>query len=620
MFISLFVLFYALSFTGIYQTIHASLLQLYGQMSPTHSSAVTVIKATDLSKQANDIKAALDNYSPRVVVFLSESPLSDTPSPDYELVQPNHNGDYCLPTLQVRPFRLISPATATCSNLWHQLFFPQTVELYPVYLDFSLPLNALPQFRASRLLSGDLFNEQIDNRIILVGQESRFTEAFDFQYSFMQTQAMVADNYARNKLLFPIATVSSLVLQGILLIILLVWFQRNNVISNLFKALLLSLFFVLFGLISTVYFKRLLPMGELVSLPWFALLWSFVIAKYSEEQALIKLLTNTRERMLGRSLPHNFLDQSDPWHPLLKLTSQQLSLTKSVFLSRIDGDHRLSEVLAMNCALEDIQEMRRDFERSPYSDAIKEMGAIVSTRPFFNHTLSTDTTYLAPLIYAGDVRGFWAMTVEAEADFNETAFLKNVNAFARQIGELLFHYKVYQSDKKSSQSALVKALTFNFRESISQKITTSLNQMEHKLLVQEAILNHLSVAVVKFNLFGQIVQINSAMETLAKRHAFPVFELSALDLLIACTGFTEQQAKGKLRFLTLHQGKLSLPIQLNSHPYIMLVRTIKQQKNVSSTTPFAISGIIFELLDCRLYTDSIEQPAPSLRDNQQVDP
>lgn len=159
--------------------------------------------------------------------------------------------------------------------------------------------------------------------------------------------------------------------------------------------------------------------------------------------------------MLGRYLPRHFLEHPEPWDGIIQLVNQQLNLDKSIFLTRLEGDHRVSEVRALNCQLSDIVEMRRDYERVPYSDAIKASGTIKITRVFFKDLAENEQQYIAPLMYAGDIRGFWALTVIPQKHFDEQAFIKNVNLFAHQIGELLFHYKVFTTERKNQKGMLL---------------------------------------------------------------------------------------------------------------------------------------------------------------------
>ena len=63
-----------------------------------------------------------------------------------------------------------------------------------------------------------------------------------------------------------------------------------------------------------------------------------------------------QQKMMGRFIPQSFIEQASPWDPIIQLISQQLDLEKSIFLARKEDDHRVVEIRAINCNLDDIQE------------------------------------------------------------------------------------------------------------------------------------------------------------------------------------------------------------------------------------------------------------------------
>jgi hypothetical protein len=323
--------------------------------------------------------------------------------------------------------------------------------------------------------------------------------------------------------------------------------------------------------------------------------------------------------MLGRYLPKSFTEQSTPWDSIIQLINQQLDLDKSIFLARLEGDHRLYEIRAINCHLTDIHEMRRDYERAPYSDAIKAFGTVKISRPFFKALTQSETQFIVPLMYAGDIRGFWAMTIAPDESFNETAFIKNVNRFANQVGELLFHYRVFETQDKTENNPIARLLTLNLAKPLSQQIKHSLNEMEQKLTTLEHVFNQIRSASVLFNLFGQVVQTNHALEQLAKQHHLPVFEMTALDLLCKVSKLDHESAKGKLRYLTLHKGEIYLPVQLDSKQFVLNVRTIESSDEKSSTgEPFEVGGILFEFINLSELLDQIKDESETAKSDQDI--
>ncbi|TMP76689.1 hypothetical protein CWB73_21515, partial [Pseudoalteromonas phenolica] len=77
-----------------------------------------------------------------------------------------------------------------------------------------------------------------------------------------------------------------------------------------------------------------------------------------------------------------------------------------------------------------------------------------------------------------------------------------------------------------------------------------------------------------------------------------IFDMSALDLLCRCTEMDSEQAKGKLRYLTLKRGKIVLPVYLDNRTYLLSIRALlKQSTSLNASTRFETSGVLFEFID-----------------------
>jgi hypothetical protein len=211
------------------------------------------------------------------------------------------------------------------------------------------------------------------------------------------------------------------------------------------------------------------------------------------------------------------------------------------------------------------------------------------------------------------------MTIAPDESFNETAFIKNVNRFANQVGELLFHYRVFETQDKTENNPIARLLTLNLAKPLSQQIKHSLNEMEQKLTTLEHVFNQIRSASVLFNLFGQVVQTNHALEQLAKQHHLPVFEMTALDLLCKVSKLDHESAKGKLRYLTLHKGEIYLPVQLDSKQFVLNVRTIESSDEKSSAgEPFEVGGILFEFINLSELLDQIKDESETAQSDQDI--
>lgn len=604
LFMSLFAILLIASASGLYKQVNLIGLQWFSKLNTTQATQVVVIEAENLQQQHQQLANILSGYQPKAIVFFANTELSPQQNND-SIYYPFNTQSVCLLETENWYGSAISlaPPAGACDILWDKIF-PQHGEYLNKIIDYSLPYYSLPKFSAQRVLDGDLFTAQLSEKVILVAQHSKFSRLNSNAYFGAQElppvylQAFIANSFASDSFIQPLNKVTIIAVMVLASIFFLVGYQRNATKTNVVIAVFTSMLLIMCGIAAHHWYSVLLPLGELFSLIWLSLIWVFISLKWSEEENLKSLIALIQQRMMGRYLPRHFLEHNEPWDAIIQLVNQQLNLKRSIFLTRLEGDHRVTEIRAIHCQLSDILEMRRDYERVPYSDAIKAFGAIKITRPFFQHLAEDEQQYIAPLMYAGDVRGFWALTVTPQDNFDEQAFIKNVNLFAHQIGELLFHYKVFAAEQKNLKSTLTRALTFSLKEPLSHKIKNAINEMDQKLTSLEHVFNQLHSASILYNLFGQIVQVNESLERFAREHKLSIFDMSALDLLCRCTEMDSEQAKGKLRYLTLKRGKIVLPVYLDNRTYLLSIRALlKQSTSLNASTPFETSGVLFEFID-----------------------
>lgn len=600
--------------TGSLQRFNAPIFKYFSQIQSEKHSDVVVIEADALIFEHDQLVYSLLAHNPKAIIVVSDSKL--THIQDERVFYPRPDNNLCLADLKAwlgYTIQINHQTHNQCTSLWAELFPERRLDHSPL-LSFSLDLHALPKFNSKRVQSEDLLAGQITDKLVLISQTNHSfglpirAPKLSAEVNSIYLHAFVAHNLIEGSFISLISSKLSLTIQLVSIILLLVLYQKiafniGIVVASILSVTWLTLcYFVMTGM------HIFLPAAEGVILNFFTLFWVFLSAKWVEEDDLKRLMNNIRQKMSGRYLPKSFTDQSTPWDSIIQLINQQLALDKSILLARLEGDHRLYEIRAINCHLSDIHEMRRDYERTPYSDAIKAFGTVKITRPFFKALEENESQYIVPLMYAGDIRGFWAMTITPDDRFNEAAFIKNVNRFANQVGELLFHYRVFETQGKAESNAIARLLTLNLAKPLSQQIKLSINEMEQKLTTLEHVFNQIRSASVLFNLFGQVVQTNHALEQLAKQHHLPIFEMTALDLLCQVSELDHENAKGKLRYLTLHKGEIYLPVKLAEQQFVLNVRTIESSDEKSSAgEPFEVGGILFEFINLSELMSQIHQ-------------
>lgn len=608
----------SLELTGMLEKLNAPIYHLLSTLQAEQNTNIVVIESDDLQNEHNALLHTIYDSKPKATIVFSHARLNTPDTKHPQVFYPHTKTQQCLsPVSSWAGYNIIFNAQAPppCHNIWNAIF-PNITLPNQALINFSLQPHALPKFDSKRVLSGDILKSQLQNKIIFLTQRSHgygmpleAPKMFGFQDP-AYLYAYIAHNIEQRNLVKILDQWPALSLQLAVIIVLMVVYQKFSINTNL--AIAFGLTFIWLGSAYFIlrYMFILIPVGQLITFTIVTLTWMFFSKKWVEEDDLQRIINNIQQRMLGRYLPKSFVEQSNPWDAIIELVKQQLDLNRSIFLARQEGDHRLYEIRGINCQLSNIHEMRRDYERPPYSDALKQFGAVSITRPFFDNITDTETQYIVPLMYAGDIRGFWAMTVQKNELFNEAAFLKNVNRFANQIGELLFHFRIFSTQDSANNNLLTKTLTLNLEKPLSQKIKLSINEMEQKLSTLEHVFNQVGSATVLFNLFGQVIQTNQALEKLARQQGLAIFDMTALDLLAKVAQIEHDIAKGKLRYLTLHKGELYQPVTFDEQVFILAVRTINASETKNSAgEPFEVGGILFEFINISDLVAHLDDPS-----------
>ncbi|OHU89307.1 hypothetical protein [Pseudoalteromonas amylolytica] len=604
---------------GVLEKINAPIYSTYMQISTngTKQTNLVIIESDSLTKEHLQLVDKVVNLEARAVVVFMDQTLSTNPSKSQHIFYTGARTGSCdneITTWLGYDIVYSLPTKDACQK-WFKALFPNVKSRHHQLINFSLPVSTLPKFSAQRLLTDDIFLAQIKNKIVFITQRTpNYTPSLrapglQDEKNPVLLYAYLAHNLEQNLLITPLNTLASALVQLAAALVLILIYQRYGATFNITIALVLNMLVLIVGYIAIYYLQALLPVGQLLLVIWTALAWAFFHSKSKEEQSLKKLLSDSEQRMFGRYLPKSIFEQATPWDAVITLTNQLLSLHKGIFLTRVEHDHRLREIHAINCQIDDIKELRRDYERPPYSDAIKALGVIKISSPFFANLNENESQYIVPLMYAGDIRGFWAMTILNSDGFNEQAFMRNVNRFASQVGELLYHHHTHSNLIRDNSHTLIRTLTLDVYEPLSKKVHTSIAGMEQKLLTLEHLFNRLSTASVMFNLFGQVMQVNKAFEQLAAQQKLLIFDLTALDLLMMVGNLPIDVARGKLRYLTLNKGQFSLSVSLGEQHYIMVVCSLdKLTELTQSASPFSISGVLFEFINVSALFDKLDSP------------
>jgi hypothetical protein len=296
------------------------------------------------------------------------------------------------------------------------------------------------------------------------------------------------------------------------------------------------------------------------------------------------------------------LDREETWQQMAQLCQHLLDFHRSIFLHRISGDHRLREIVSIGSSIDDIQEVRRDFEREPYKTVIKEGVSGVVT-----NYLKADPTFegeeiqiLSPLLYDGEVVGFWAIGVKKETFEKDLNYMNNVNDLSAQLSRLVIQRDRMLKDNVVHESEQGSVTSENERAMF--ELSSSVRMLMERIQSTENLLESLSSGVITYNVFGHVEHINRNMRSLMQNIGFQAYNMTLLDLLKASTGREGHDLRDQLRDVIVHQQSLVLPATaLNDVDHSFHLHLVplgaKRGEHISEASAFRVTGVLCELID-----------------------
>ena len=475
-------------------------------------------------------------------------------------------------------------------------------------IDFSMEDGLIPLVKAKRVIQEGLATSLIKNKIILIGEalepgQPGFTVPIRPNLGISQLELQgYALHSAISKRFLSFAGFSTTLI-GTLLIssISILLFQWLSPQYSAIYTVSICLFLVTLQWLSIKLYALILPTWEWIIVQVLTLLTVYQLRRNKEERALSRIIAETNDRLSERVQPLNFNRADDPWKKVLSFINQQLNLRRSIFLEKIINEHRLIEIEALNCSIDDISEFRRDYQRKPYSDALEVNGPIIPFRDYFKEVENDEIQYLIPLTFAGEILGFWALTLMPDKKFDKVLFENNLRNFANQIAELIYHRNHWKLDSKKHQNPWRRLLSLELGQTLHRQLNQSVTLLEHRLDTLEDVFNGLSTAAVVYDVFGQVLHTNSVIEYLARINDIAIYKLTAMELLAKTAEISLDESRKKLRYVTLKNKTLAISSRvLSSHSaHLLRIRPLLSLKKPKTDQihPFQILGILFEFID-----------------------
>lgn len=488
-------------------------------------------------------------------------------------------------------------------------------------INFNGKFNGLPNIELPDAVSGRLIPELVRDRVVLIGfKPSGAMPSLHTPLSLkgiflspLEFHGYIVDTIISGRTIKRTNALVKFVILFSMVIIYLGVAQLFRVRLSLILAysfFLLALYLIICYLLFS-HFLIWIPIVEILTLHIASSITLFTRKAMMEEDGLRRMLLDTALKLEKRFFPEDFYTTEDYWAQLITFVSHTLELNRAIFLEKVEGDHRVREVKALNCSLEDIYERRRDYEREPYSTAILENGPIeIDKRPFFINLKSDEREYLVPLIFVNRVLGFWAFTINPQRIHDLPTFLTMVKDHALQISELLY-LREQQRMRLRKENWFKRFLRFEGTRLFYKELSENLSIIETRLILLERVLDRMNTATILYDLFGRVIYMNRQMADILNSIGIRPYEMSALDLAVRLTNKDEQRIRTFLQRAILERDEVSMSVSMPSDinkMYMLYIKPIVYEGGEMPALrvyPFMVMGIIFDLVDVS-YLRSLE--------------
>jgi len=478
-------------------------------------------------------------------------------------------------------------------------------------IDFRGKENGLAKLDFQRAVAGELISQMITNKYVIIGS-SRTIDKNSIKTTITPHQGMPESHfhaYALETLLGGnIITEVSAWIELILLFCLclfnLIFYQYISFRLITWISLPFTLFYIIITWLLLAYMNLWLPLIEILAANFISIYLVYRKRSLQQEDANQKLVIDASVKLRERYIPESFFESSEHWSQVINMVNQALDLNRSIFLERVKGDHRVREVIALNCDINDIDEQRRDYERTPYSTAISQGTMIqLDKRKYLTINDTNETQYLVALIFGGIVQGFWAFGISPENQEKIDNFQEIIMAFSGQIAELLFRREQKLSIKQMNEREVYKILKMEGAGSAYNELNSSITMLGRRLDLMEHVFHSIDMAVILYDMFGRLVHINQPMISLLKQSDVLPFEMTAMDLCVGLTNQPIEKIRQLFREMIFWQNAFTFSISFKNHQekkFILKLKPMTSDENIQEfqdTNQFQTYGFILEIIE-----------------------
>ena len=287
-------------------------------------------------------------------------------------------------------------------HYWQQLAAGGSLNAWP---DFSFPVSALPSFNLCAAWNKKVWPASlIQGKTILVGYaadpalRSYALPGQSVAVSQLKRDALEVDSRLQQTQLQRLSG-STFLLVGLGLLLLLAW-QRSRFklgLAVLAATWLLSIAATVFLLAMS---KIWLPLAEIMLLSGLMFIGVFYAKLHGDDENMRSLISSTSGKLQKLALPPSILQSQDHWPFILRLLDQTLHANRIIILEKIPGQYHLREVQALGHNADTIRELRRDYRRAPYAQAIAKRG-MVEVESFLSLKEESEQQFVLTTLNAG---------------------------------------------------------------------------------------------------------------------------------------------------------------------------------------------------------------------------
>lgn len=203
-----------------------------------------------------------------------------------------------------------------------------------------------------------------------------------------------------------------------------------------------------------------------------------------------------------------------------------------------------------------------------------------------------------PLQYGDNIYGFWVFGINPQLGFNLERILSLTGEFAQQIGHLLHNRSLFQKEQALNQSMWSRFIHLDAHKSSINQVQTSIEQLERRQHLLEQVLRQQRTATVAYDLFGQIIEINHAMEQILRLRGISPFSTKTTDLISTLAQIPLGRVQQKLRYVVINHEMMNLTILPNENDpraYPLQIQALSVAEQNNDALPFNTYGVLLQI-------------------------